>query len=146
VEKITNFDDFAETFNKSEDEYREHFTFAGLKVLYDYLTLIEHDCPDVTHYVDGKLDVVGLCGNYVECSLEQLNHDCGDEFTQWETMDEAEEWLLQNTVYVGRTNYTLLFCPDGTWNRVKLNRLIQKKKELELEIEFYASQTIKCPK
>lgn len=81
-----------------------HFSYEGLLVLFDYLEQYENDCE-----VELELDVVGLCCEYGEYNLTDLNKAYNQEFT---TLAEAEEWLLEVTRYCGKTDNTVVFCTE----------------------------------
>ena len=81
-----------------------HFSYEGLAVLFDYLEQYENDCQ-----VELELDVVGLCCEYAEYTLNDLKTDYGKQFA---TLEEAENWLCEVTRYCGKTNNTVVFCSD----------------------------------
>lgn len=98
-----NWFDFRDAF-QSRDSYKNHFSYEGLAVLFDYLEQYENDCE-----VELELDVIGLCCEYSECNLKDLKTDYGKEFA---TLEEAEEWLCEVTRYCGKTDNTVIFCSD----------------------------------
>ena len=83
--------------------YANNFTYEGLEVLFAFMEQYEHDTDGEFEF---ELDVVSFCCEYAEMDLKELNETYDKEF---ETLDDAEEFLLQNTIYCGKTNNTLVF-------------------------------------
>ena len=54
-----------------------------------------------------ELDIVALCCDYSESTLEDINMDYGQEF---ETLEEVEEWLQDNTFVVGTAKDTIVYA------------------------------------
>ena len=75
-----------------------NFSYDGLEVLFDYLEEID---PDY------ELDVIELCCNYCEMTLEELKSEYCEDF---ETMEEAREKLGENTIVCGETENSIIFA------------------------------------
>ena len=74
----------------------DNFSPEGLDILFGYF---EED--------DIELDAIGICCDYCESTLEDINQDYNQEF---EDLDEAEEWLQDQTTVVGKTDDTIVFA------------------------------------
>jgi len=59
MKQTVNFYDFQRAFEKSQ--YRNNFTYDGLKALYGYLEQYEDDCGE-----EIELDVCALCCDFTE--------------------------------------------------------------------------------
>ena len=77
---------------------KENFSYDGLKVLFDYL---EEIAPEY------ELDVIELCCEYSEMTLEEVNEAYEEEF---ETLDDATKWLNENTIVCGETDNSIIFA------------------------------------
>ena len=94
------------TYYTFRDAFRAHdrlnnFTRDGLRVLFDDLEQYEEDCGQ-----ELELDVIGVCCEFTEHTLEEANRDYGWEF---ETLDELTEHLLEETHVCGTTDTTVIF-------------------------------------
>ena len=88
--------DFRDAFRRADR--KENFSHEGLEVLFDYLEEINPD---------GELDVIEICCEYVEMSLEELKEEYCGEF---ETLEDAEDWLSKNTTVCGTTGDSIIFA------------------------------------
>ena len=73
-----------------------NFTDEGLIVLWDYLVEYEDStCEEL------ELDVIALCCDYIEQTLEDFNQD----YAKNEKMNlkETIEYLSENTIFLGKT-------------------------------------------
>ena len=77
---------------------KENFSYDGLEVLFDYLEEINPG---------GVLDVIAICCEYIEMTLEELNEEYCEEF---ETLDDATKWLNENTIVCGETDDSIIFA------------------------------------
>ena len=77
----------------------DNFSFEGL--LFDFFENMEADTGEQI-----ELDVIGICCDYCQRTLEDINQDYNQEFGD---LDEAEEWLQERTRVVGSTDYTIVF-------------------------------------
>ena len=88
--------DFRNAFRRADRQ--ENFSHEGLSVLFDYLEEINPD---------GELDVIELCCEYSEMTLEELNEEYCEEF---ETLEEACDKLSENTTVCGTTDDSIIFA------------------------------------
>lgn len=66
----------------------DNFSYEALQALFDYF---EENDPDM------ELDVIGICCDYSEMSLEDINREYGQEF---EDINDASDWLEQQTTVI----------------------------------------------
>lgn len=98
-----------ETVNKTQfvsrfgDMGRENnFSREGRELLFDWLEEYEEDIGEELEF-----DVIGLCCEFSEDSLEDINREYSQEF---EDIDDAVEWLNDMTIVVGVTSQdTIIF-------------------------------------
>jgi hypothetical protein len=92
------------TFRNAFQEVRpNNFTYEGLESLFDYLEQLEDDLGEKI-----ELDVIALCCDYVEQTLEEFNRDYAEDEKM--SMEEAIEYLCENTHLVAKTsNETLIY-------------------------------------
>ena len=96
-ESNISFSHFCDSFS---DTYKDNFTYAGKRALYDYLENLEEDTGE-----DIELDIVALCCEYSECSTALV---CAIEYGHVPDKDEAQEkqeataleWLQEKTQVV----------------------------------------------
>jgi hypothetical protein len=74
----------------------DNFSSEGLDLLFHYF-----------EEGDIELDVIAICCEYEEGDLADINTSYNQEF---EDLDEAEEWLQDQTVVVGKTADTIVFA------------------------------------
>jgi hypothetical protein len=74
MKQTVNFYDFQRAFEKSQ--YRNNFTYDGLKALYGYLEQYEDDCGE-----EIELDVCALCCDFTEYeNLKEFQDNYSDSF------------------------------------------------------------------
>jgi len=80
-------------------EREDQFSRWALNALYDYFTEIESECPDV----EFELDVIALCCEYVEMTLEEVAdaYDIDEE--------SVLDWLQDETVVIATRSDRVLF-------------------------------------
>ena len=88
--------DFRNAFRRADR--KENFSYEGLEVLFNYLEEI---------YPGYELDVIELCCEYSEMTLEELNEEYCEDF---ETLEEASEKLGENTIVCGETDDSIIFA------------------------------------
>ena len=66
-----------------------NFSYEGLGVLFDYLEEVDEDY---------ELDVIGLCCEYAEATLDEINSDYNQDF---DDIEEAQDWLNERTAVCG---------------------------------------------
>lgn len=95
--------------NEFESIRPDNFTYEGLTVLFDYLEQYEEDTGEPL-----ELDVIALCCDYSEMTATEFATDYGyaDEFEadQKITLDDAEKYLNDHSIVVGRTDNTIIFA------------------------------------
>lgn len=84
----------------------DQFSYEGLEVLFDYL---ENYSDETGEHVE--LDVVALCCDYAESSIQELIEAYGDYFDvsdaggdEDEIKSIVEEFLQQNTIVCGEVS------------------------------------------
>ena len=80
----------------------DSFSYNGLELLFDYLEQIEEDTLQ-----ELELDVIALCGDFNESSIDEIIENYGIDVTSAETDEEREEivteYLQENTSFIGIT-------------------------------------------
>ncbi len=86
--KTVSFSDFVDSFS---DTYKNNFTYAGKRALYDYLEQYEEDTGEKV-----ELDTVTLCCEYNE---HENALECAKEYHGFTgtTEEEARTFLEDNT-------------------------------------------------
>ena len=88
----------------------DQFSYEGLEVLFDYLENLSEDSGEPI-----ELDVVGLCCEYSESSIQELienyNIDVSDADGDEDTIAEiVKDYISDNTAYVGETEGCLIYA------------------------------------
>ena len=98
VQTITSFD-----FHKAFEDYdrQNNFSYEALDLLFDYFERLEEDTGEPY-----ELDVIGICCDYTEATLDEVNSNLGTDF---EDLDEAQRYLEQHTSVVGLTQNTIVY-------------------------------------
>lgn len=93
MKTTVGFCEFTDRFNAIRPD---NFSYDGLKALYDWMEEYEESTD-----TEIELDVIALCCDFSEYTLEELQGDYGDyENEKWEDMDEAAEWLNDRTIVI----------------------------------------------
>ena len=79
----------------------DNFTYDGLTLLFDYLEEYEESTGQAI-----ELDVIALCCEYDEDTLENINAYYEQDF---EDLDDAARWLADQTAVVGITEETVVY-------------------------------------
>ena len=87
MKQTISLGDFRDAFIRANR--KENFSYDGLEVLFDYL---EDTDPD------SELDVIGLCCEYCEMTLDELNNDYGEGFDCWDIERNALNWPGGNPI------------------------------------------------
>jgi hypothetical protein len=91
MKQNVTFYDFTDNFQAISPD---SFSYDGLKALYDWLEQLEEDTGE-----EIELDVITLCYNFSEYTLEELQTEYGDYAgEQWEDINEAVRWFDDRTV------------------------------------------------
>lgn len=106
VQSINSVYQFREAFHSAGRG--DQFSYEGLEVLFDYL----EECSEDTNI---ELDVVALCCEYYESSIEELissyNIDVSDaDGDEDEIKEIVKEYISDNTAYVGETEGCLIYA------------------------------------
>ena len=93
---------FREAFRRMNRQ--DQFSYEGLEVLFDYLDNLSDDIGEPI-----ELDVIALCCEYYESSIEELireyNIDVSDaDGNEAEIKDIVEEYLYENTSVCGEVS------------------------------------------
>ena len=103
MKTTVSFSDFRDAF-RAYDRL-DNFSYEGARALFDYLEEIEQSCGE-----EIELDVIALCCDYSEASVEQIadgynldltDNDCNDTLTDEEKAEIVRDYLNDNTVIVG---------------------------------------------
>lgn len=73
------------------------FSREGRALLFDWFEELEADTGE-----EIELDVIAICCDFAESTLDEINQDYDQAF---EDMDEAVDWLNDQTSVVGVTSY-----------------------------------------
>ena len=105
MKQTINFYDFERAF---KDLRPDNFSYAGLRVLYDYMIDYEESCGE-----EWELDVIGLCCDFNESELDEIitdySVDISDCEDQSERLTTVLDYLIENTSYVGETDTTIIY-------------------------------------
>lgn len=81
----------------------DNFSYGGLEVLFDYLDNLSDDIGEPI-----ELDVIALCCEYYESSIEEIindyNIDVSDAYDEDEIKTIVEEYLQDNTSVCGKVS------------------------------------------
>jgi hypothetical protein len=94
------FNDFTDAFRAYDRQ--DQFTYEGFKLLFDYLEDYEESTGKKI-----KLDVITICCEYNEYTLDDINREYSNDF---ETLEDAESWLQDRTIVVGNTGDAIVFA------------------------------------
>ena len=103
VQSINNVSQFREAFRLAGRS--DQFSYEGLEVLFDYLENLSEDTGESI-----ELDVVGLCCDYYESSIEELVDNYGidvsevDEDDPESIVEVVREYLEDNTSVCGEVS------------------------------------------
>jgi len=80
-------------FHRAFEQLRpDNFSYDGLEALFEYFEQLEDDIGE-----EIELDVIAICCDYSEMTLEEINQDYMREY---ETIDEAIEDLSDETTVI----------------------------------------------
>ena len=84
---------------------KDSFSYGGLEILFDYLAEVEMATGE-----EMELDVISLCGDYAESTIDELIRDYDIDMSDCDTDDEeaiaefVEEYMDVNTSICGVTS------------------------------------------
>jgi hypothetical protein len=93
MKQTVYLNDFIDAFQKIRPD---NFSYEGLEILYDYLEEFYSDAS-----TELELDVIALCCNFTEQTLEDFNRDYADDEKM--SLEDAIEYLRDNTDFLGMT-------------------------------------------
>ena len=91
------FSDFYDGFSSR----RENFTYDGLQLLFNYFEAMEDSAGEKIEF-----DPIAICCEYTEQTLEEFNRENGTEF---ETLDEIQDYVNENSIVVGLTDSSIVY-------------------------------------
>ena len=80
---------------------QDQFSYSALEEIFEYLEQYEEDTGEII-----ELDVIAICCEFNEADLDEINQNYGKSF---ESLDEANEWLVEQTSIVGYTENTIIY-------------------------------------
>ena len=96
-----NFSQFCDAFR--DMNRNENFSYDGKRALFDFIEEMDEDTGQET-----ELDVIALCCEYAESSLEDIINDYHIDMSEAEDgVEEAhivEEYLRNNTLIIAKLN------------------------------------------
>ena len=102
-----NFSQFCDAFRAADRN--ENFSYDGKRALYDFI----EEMADQTGE-EYELDVIALCCEFAESSLEDIINDYRIDVSEAEDDDEkadmVEEYLQYNTMLVSRNGETFIYA------------------------------------
>lgn len=78
--------------NAFRDIRQDDFSYAALSKLYEWFEQYEVDCGE-----EIELDVIAICRDFSEMTLEEINQDYGREY---KSLDDAIEDLQDETTVI----------------------------------------------
>ena len=110
VQSINNVYQFREAFRLAGRG--DQFSYEGLEVLFDYLDNLSEDIGEPI-----EMDVVGLCCEYYESSIQEIidnyNIDCtidGEPMSEEEIKETVQEYLEYRTTICGETENGFVYA------------------------------------
>lgn len=104
MKQTITFGDFCDAFR--DMDRNENFSYAGKRALFDYLEQYEEDCGQ-----EVELDVIALCCDYSEDSVEDIASNYGIEADEDEDLaDAVRDYLEEHTTIVGETDRGFVYC------------------------------------
>ena len=104
MKQTINLYDFRDAFYKMGRT--DSFSYVGLEVLFDYLEEVERATGE-----EMELDVISLCGDFAESTIDDLIRDYSIDISDCDTDDEEAiketvmEYMEQNTIVCGVTSH-----------------------------------------
>lgn len=89
-----NFSSFCDSFRVLDRQ--DQFTYAGKRILFDYLEQYEEDTGESIEF-----DVIALCCDYVESTVEEIIRDYSIDTS---VDDDVIDWLNDRTSVCGVTD------------------------------------------
>ena len=107
VQSINNVHQFREAFRLAGR--MDQFSYEGLEVLFDYLDNLSEDIGESI-----ELDVVALCCDYYESSIEELIDNYNIDLPEVDDSDSiieiVREYLKKNTSVCGKVSNGFVYA------------------------------------
>ena len=107
MKNSVNFSQFCDAFR--DMGRNENFSYDGKRALFDFIEQMDEDTGQET-----ELDVIALCYEFAESSLEDIINDycidVADAEDDDEKADMVEEYLQDNTMLVSRNGETFVYA------------------------------------
>lgn len=112
MKQTVNLQDFRDAFYKMDR--KDNFSYEGLEVLFTYIEEAERNIGEET-----ELDVIALCCNYAESTIDELIHDYGIDISECDPYDDDDiketvmEFMNDRTTVCGVTSgVTVVYASD----------------------------------
>lgn len=99
MKQTINFYDFERAFHNCGRA--DNFSYEAKKAIFDYLESLEEDTGE-----EIELDVIAICCDFNESTLQEINNDYYKEFV---TLEEAAEWMERETSVVDTLDDTIVY-------------------------------------
>lgn len=99
MKKTINFYDFERAFH--DYGRADNFSYEAKKAIFDYLESLEEDTGE-----EIELDVIEICCDFNESTLQEINNDYYKEFV---TLEEAAKWMARETSVVDTLDDTIVY-------------------------------------
>ena len=103
MKQTINLYDFRDAFYRMSR--KDQFSYVGLEILFNYIEEVEQDIGE-----EMELDVIALCCDYAESTIDELIRDYDIDMSDCDTDDEeviketVMEYMEQNTIVCGVTS------------------------------------------
>jgi len=88
--------DFHDWFTKVRPE---QFSYEARELIFNHIESVEDDCG-----IEVDFDPIAICCEYGEMTFQEINDSyCHGNEDLFETVEDIEEFLTDNTMYCGRT-------------------------------------------
>ena len=99
--------DFEQAFSDAGRE--NQFSYEARNLLFDWFEQYEDDCD-----TEVELDVIAICCEYDEDDWEDIADNYGIDLSDCEDDDEreqaVEDYLQENTMFIGKTSGTMVYA------------------------------------
>lgn len=112
MKQTVNLQDFRDAFYKMDR--KDEFSYEGLGILFNYIEEAEHSIGE-----EIELDVIKLCCNYAESTIDELISDYNIDTSECDPYDDDDiketvmEFMHENTAVCGITSGgTVVYASD----------------------------------
>lgn len=106
MKQTVNEYDFTEAFRAQRPD---NFSYDALRLLFEYFEEYEASIGE-----EIELDVIAICCEFYEDTWQEIADNYSIDLTDCETDEEreqaVEEYLTDNTSYVGNTSHSLVYA------------------------------------